>query len=97
MVNERLGLIATIETSSCRMPTFRGSLPERASRPSGQGHSQVGVPFESRDTTVLAFSLAKAGVLGPKLRRHKESLHVRKPNLPPDVFKPVCGDTEMKK
>jgi uncharacterized protein (TIGR03435 family) len=55
------------------------------------------VHFESRDTPVLALTLAKADVLGPKLRRHEDGPACSRAETPTgDVFPLVCGGTEMK-
>jgi uncharacterized protein (TIGR03435 family) len=55
------------------------------------------VHFESRDTSVLALTLAKAGILGPKLRRHEDGPACSQAETPTgNVFPLVCGGTEMK-
>ena len=56
------------------------------------------VHFESRDTPVLALTLAKRGVLGPKLRPHEEGRGCSvAPSSDADVFPLTCGTTEMKR
>lgn len=55
------------------------------------------VHFQSRETPVLALTLAKPGVLGPKLRRHQDGPACSQSEAQdPAVFPPICGDTEMK-
>lgn len=56
------------------------------------------VHFENRDMPVLALSLARTGVLGPKLKHHEDG-----PACTPqetagagDVFPALCGDTQLK-
>jgi len=51
---------------------------------------KLAVHFESREASVLALTLAKAGVTGPRLRPHAEGPPCDTP-VSPEVFPPVCG------
>lgn len=57
------------------------------------------VHFESREVPVLALSMAKSGVLGPKLKHHEDGPSCAPQEAASDsgeVFPPLCGDTQMK-